>query len=383
MELYHEIKQQTYAVGKSLCFIINKPVKREIFAAGFRDRIVHHLLFNYMNPLIERTLIADCYSCRKGKGTLYGIERLKKHIKQCSQNYTQDCYVLKLDIQGYFMNINRDKLQVQVNSIIDQYGYLRDESGVRFEDSYRAKLVNYLLPIVINNNPTSDCIIKSSPEEWDTLPKDKSLFHSPINVGLPIGNLTSQLFSNVYLNKLDQFVTRELKIKHYGRYVDDFFLIHRSKEYLKKAVGILREFLSAKLGLMLHPRKIVLQHYKKGVAFLGAIVKPYRVYVNRRIAVNFKNSCLQCEQRLTRGQEDIPNMAVLHDLRITLNSHLGLLRHFSTYKLKSKTLQKIHKVYEYGCFGTHYNVYLLNKAFCSLLPPGILKNRRQVYPALL
>lgn len=110
VNLRDELYERTYKVGRSTCFIIEDPVKREIFAADFRDRVVHHLVYNYIMPIFERTFIADSYSCRKGKGTLYGVKRLEHHIRSCSKNYTTTVYALKMDIQGYFMNINRKRL---------------------------------------------------------------------------------------------------------------------------------------------------------------------------------------------------------------------------------------------------------------------------------
>ena len=127
--------------------MVDYPVKREVFAADFRDRIIHHLLFNYISPIFERVFINDCYSCRKGRGTLYGIKRLDKHIRSCSQNYAQDCYVLKLDLQGYFMNINRQVLFDLVRKTLDKYGYLEMPDGIHWEDSEECELVNYLLPL--------------------------------------------------------------------------------------------------------------------------------------------------------------------------------------------------------------------------------------------
>ena len=106
-KLYEDIVNRTYKVSKSICFVIKRPVQREIFAGDFRDRIVHHLIFNYISPFFERLFINDSYSCRIGRGTSYGIKRVNYFIRSCSQNYTRDCYVLKLDISGYFMGINK------------------------------------------------------------------------------------------------------------------------------------------------------------------------------------------------------------------------------------------------------------------------------------
>ncbi len=105
--LCDEINNGTYQLGRSIAFVIDKPVKREIFAASFRDRVVHHLIINKLNPLFEKAFIYDSYACRKGRGVHFGIQRLDRFIRRCSRNYTTDCYVLKMDIQGFFMAINR------------------------------------------------------------------------------------------------------------------------------------------------------------------------------------------------------------------------------------------------------------------------------------
>lgn len=117
-EVFDDIIAGTFEPKPSICFIVSKPVKREIFAADFRDRIVHHLIYNYIAPIFEKSFINDSYSCRKGKGTHYGIKRVDHFIRSCSLNYTRDCYILKLDIKGYFMSINRTKLFDKIESIL-------------------------------------------------------------------------------------------------------------------------------------------------------------------------------------------------------------------------------------------------------------------------
>jgi RNA-directed DNA polymerase len=142
-----------------------------------------------------------------------------------------------------------------------------------------------LIEKVIFNDPTKNCIIKGEKSDWHGLPKSKSLFYAQENCGLPIGNLTSQLFGNVYMNEFDHFVKRNLGIKYYGRYVDDFILVHPDKEYLKWIITEIRKYLSEKLFLELHPNKIYLQHFSKGVSFLGTIIKPHRIYIAKRTYV--------------------------------------------------------------------------------------------------
>ena len=277
-QLIDEISTYNYEIQRSICFIINKPVKREIFAADFRDRVVHHFLYNHIAPLYENVFIEDSYSCRINKGTHYGIKRINQFIKECSKNYTQDCYVLKLDIKGYFMAMNKDILHNKVKSLL-----LRNKADLNFD----LNIALYLLEKVIFNDPRINCKIKGSKSDWKGLPPSKTMFHSKENCGLPIGNLTSQLFGNVYLNEFDHWIKNELNIQYYGRYVDDFVLIHPDKEYLKSLIPKISNFLLSNLQLTLHPNKIYLQHYTKGVQFLGAKIKPYRIYIGNRTKGNF------------------------------------------------------------------------------------------------
>ncbi|WP_102408377.1 RNA-directed DNA polymerase [Parabacteroides bouchesdurhonensis] len=359
VELYHEIKERRYQVGRSICFMVDYPVKREVFAADFKDRIVHHLLFNYISPIYERIFIDDCYSCRKGKGNLYGIKRLEKHIRSCSLNYTQDCYILKLDLAGYFMNINRQKLYDILVRILNKYKDFPMPNGIHWGDSDEFDLVMYLLPIVIMNDPVKNCYRKGSLSEWEGLPPNKSLFHSPEGCGIPIGNLTSQLFSNVYLNQFDQFVKRTLCMKHYGRYVDDFYLVHADKRFLLSLVPLIRDYLWNELDITLHPKKIVLQSYQKGVVFLGAVVKPYRTYIHNRATRKFKNELYLWEKRLANTPD--PPKSMLLQMRASINSYLGIMRHFRTMNLKRRILENRPFLYKYGYFNNRMEKYILLK----------------------
>ncbi len=121
IELYGELCDHRYAPRPCSCFVIEDPVKREVFASDFRDRVVHHLYYNYVAPIFERTFIYDSYSCREGKGTLFGINRLEHHLRAVTNNYTQEAYILKLDIQGYFMSIRRDLLLEKVLGTLGSY----------------------------------------------------------------------------------------------------------------------------------------------------------------------------------------------------------------------------------------------------------------------
>ncbi len=199
------------------------------------------------------------------------------------------------------------------------------------------EILNKLLEKIIFNDPVSNCKLKGKTSDWHGLPKTKSLFHAEKGKGLPIGNLTSQLFGNIYLNELDHFVKEELGIKYYGRYVDDIILIHKSKDYLIYCRKRIKEFLKDELQLNLHPKKIYLQHYKKGVQFLGVFIKQYRIYAGKRIKKNFFlkidtwNDLIETTKgKLTKEEKE--------EFRANINSYLGLLKHYKTYNLRKKMI---------------------------------------------
>lgn len=328
IQLYEDIVNKRYTISPSICFIITKPVTREILAASFRDRVVHHLLYNYINPTFENQFIEDSYSCRVGKGTHYGIQRLDKAIKECSHNYTQDCYVLKLDIQGYFMSIDKNILYQKLMHTISRASSIQPNIK---------ELSSYLIDTILAENPTKNAIVKGKKADWKTLPHSKSLFYSKPNYGLAIGNLTSQLFSNIYLHCFDVFIKKELGIKYYGRYVDDFFIVHQNPFHLKELIETIKKFLKDTLDLTLHPKKIFLQHYTKGVNFLGATIKPYRIYVSNRAKLNFKN-CLATWKAFLNT--NIPSLIDLQKMRASINSYLGIMKHYKTYNIVYNALIK-------------------------------------------
>ena len=252
---------------------------REIFAADFTDRVIHHLIYRFIYPIIDEKLIYDTYSCRVGKGTLFGINRAKGFMRSCSQDFTKDTYFLKLDIEAYFMNMNHDILFEKVLSMLPQ-------NKINFLGISRETLI-YLIRQTIFNNVTENSRIKGNKSDWLGLPPSKSLFNYPNNTGLPIGNLTSQVFGNVYMNDFDYFVKKELKLSYYGRYVDDMIFFHNENSFLESIIPQLSNFLLSHLKLKVHPNKIVLKNITEGIPFLGQIIKPHRIYVGNRTKNNF------------------------------------------------------------------------------------------------
>ncbi|MDF1498686.1 MAG: RNA-directed DNA polymerase [Patescibacteria group bacterium] len=183
---------------------------------------IFQFIFNYISPIFERLFINDSYSCRVGKGTSYGIKRMDYFIRSCSKNYKKDCWILKMDIKGYFMSMDRNILYKKIES------RLKTVKNADFD----VDLILYLIRAVVFHNPTKNCVIRGAKDNWVGLPKSKSLFFAGKDKGFPIGNLTSQLFGNIYLNDLDCFVKYKLGFKYYGRYVDDFLSFIRIRNIL-------------------------------------------------------------------------------------------------------------------------------------------------------
>ena len=197
-KLWKELNAQTYEIGYSLDFCVTRPKLREVFAADFRDRIVHHLIMLKFLPLIEEEMIDDSYNCRKGKGSMYAVGRVKGFIEEVSEGYEEETWVLKCDIQGFFMSINKDILWRELEGLIR-----REYTGGDIEWWL------WLIKKVIMHRPERKCYKRGNLRLWEYLPRTKSLFTSN-GKGLPIGNLTSQIFGNFYMTVFDKWVLSRL-----------------------------------------------------------------------------------------------------------------------------------------------------------------------------
>ena len=361
--LYQEIKDRTYKIDKSIAFIVDKPVKREIFAASFKDRVIHHLIFDYINPILEKQFIEDSYSCRKQRGTLYGIKKAANFMQECSAQFTQDCYVLKLDIQGYFMSIDKHLLKNKLASMLSELEFSKQINHItnnKPEQDLSYNTLWWLIDLVIFNNPTLYCNIKGKLSDWKNLPLSKSLFHSSPYCGLPIGTLTSQLFSNVYLHSFDKWIKTNCQVKYYGRYVDDFFIIDNNKEHLIYLLAEIKDYLLSNDKLVIHPKKVYLQHYNKGFLFLGAYIKPYRTYIGNKTKMKFKTMVYEYANFFEKRTVNDENVLKFRNI---INSYLGIMKHHKTYNLKLKTLFKKqpNPFYNFGFFTAHLHIYKIRK----------------------
>ena len=325
-ELADELYERRYVPRPSTCFIVNHPKKREVFAADFRDRIVHHYIFMKTHILFEHTFIADSYSCIEGRGTHYGIERLRYHIESCSENYTKLCYVLKMDIKGYFMHIDRQLLaEITEGKLRKMATHKSDVPGKTWGEVMDIDFLCYLCREVIMVDPTTGCIIKGNRTDWIGLPASKSLLVNAAQhrlVGMPIGNLTSQLFSNVMLSMFDDWMKRTMGCKHYGRYVDDFFVVSCDKRWLIGLADTVAVFLHDVLHLDINKGKTRIINVRYGVEFLGGYIKPFRTYISN--------------QSLRRMMAQIPSLRAKDASFVfaSVNSFLGVLVHYQSFNIR-------------------------------------------------
>lgn len=354
-DLREEIIKRKYKPSPLVCFIIEEPVKREVFAPMFRDRVVSHLLFRFVSPIFEKTFIYDSYSCRVGKGTLFGIERAEHHIRSITNNYTKKAYGLSIDISGYFMSINRQRLLSIVKSKLEDFRYRKTKNNKTLDDTLDFDLIYYLLETLITRDPLEKCKILGGKKSWIGLPKEKSLFCAKEGIGIIIGDLMSQLFSNIYLSEFDNYVKRNLHIKHYGRYVDDAFILHEDKEYLKSIIPIIQKYLGENLGLSLNMKKVKIFTLTYNFKFLGVCMKPHRKYIKNKTIKTFKRKIRQIENSIRLRE---PSKEELKNYLSTINSYLGYFKRHKTYKIINNVL-KDSILKEYFSFGRNYQkVYI-------------------------
>lgn len=262
-QLYDELRDGSYRPGRSICFVITRPKAREVWAAAFRDRVVQHLLYNRIAPRFEASFIADSCACIPGRGTLYGAVRLESKVRSITQNWSRRAFYLKCDIANFFVSIDKRILFKLIAAKVPEPWWLKLAGMILFHD------------------PRSDVSVQSLPDRMALIPPHKSLFNQPAYRGLPIGNLFSQFSANVYMNELDQHIKHQVRAKYYIRYVDDFILLHKSKEWLNDAHTQIESFLP-QLALKLNPSKTIRQPISRGIDFVGQVIKPWHRTVRRR-----------------------------------------------------------------------------------------------------
>src|SRR3989339_266697 len=299
ISLHTDLKSGTYHHGDYESFFVNDPKRRHIHKASVRVRLVHHAIYRILYPFFERTFIGDSYSCRVDKGTHRAITRFRVMAYKVSRNNTRTGWVLKCDIRKFFASIDHKILL----GILSEYIPDKD--------------IMCLLGEVVGSYETD----RDSSSPFG-LARNDSCCGDGRRFGLPLGNLTSQLFANVYMNVFDQFVKHKLKVKYYIRYADDFVFLFEERRMLNKILIEIKNFLHNQLKLFLHKDKLFINTFSSGMDFLGwvhffdyrTLRKNTKKRMFNRIQQNPKNECLQ--------------------------SYLGLLKHGDTFKVKKELLNK-------------------------------------------
>ncbi|WP_235204892.1 RNA-directed DNA polymerase [Pseudomonas syringae] len=289
--LHDDLMSGNYRPGRSICFVVTRPKAREVWAADFRDRVVHHLLYNHVAPRFYASFIVDSCACIPGRGTLYAATRLESKIRSASENWSKPIFYLKCDLANFFVAIDKQVLRKQLAEKITEPWWLA------------------LVEQILMHDPREDFEVRSPRHLFSRVPQHKRLTAQPARLGLPIGNLSSQFFANVYLDSLDQFAKHQLRAKHYVRYVDDFVFLHESPQQLNEWLAAVEAFLPS-LGARLNPTKTILQPVDRGVDFVGHVIKPWRRTARKR-------SLAQALKRTAAAPAE--------DIRETANSYFGLL----------------------------------------------------------
>ncbi|MBT3472153.1 MAG: reverse transcriptase [Gammaproteobacteria bacterium] len=317
------LQSYSWRPGTMRCFIATNGVKpREIHAPDYADRVVHHWLIPRLTQLIEPKFIYHSCANREGKGTHFAVNQLQKMMRQQGAGG----YYLQLDIFNFFYSIDRTILNQQLNRHLEQ----AEKKGKisRSEQRDYLWLIGQLLfqPITVHQQGRNDAIPYH--KQWKNIPPDK---------GLPIGNLSSQFFANVYLNELDQFIKHQLKCCHYIRYVDDFILLSESRESLLQQKIAIEQFLMERLQLRLKPESVVAE-CRQGVDFLGYIIRPHYKLVRRRVVHNLKQKLAAFEQKWVRTtQQGVEiNAAQFDQLRALLASYRGHFSHAQSWHIMEK-----------------------------------------------
>lgn len=275
LQLHEELANFSYVHGGYEAFNISDPKPRNIHKAIVRDRVLHHLLYKELYPYFDAKFIYDSYSCRENKGVHRALNRFNYFAGKISKNYSRTCYVLKCDIKKFFASVDH-KILIK---ILKRH----------IEDQDIIDLITKVISSFYSNRP---------------------------DVGLPLGNLTSQLLVNIYMHEFDMYVKQELRIKYYIRYADDFIILADNKEYLNSLLLKISKFLSEKLKLTLHEHKVYIKTYASGLDFLGWVHFPYY----RQLRTTTKRKIIRKLKGYTKKE--------------TIISYRGLLSHGNTYKLK-------------------------------------------------
>lgn len=302
IELQNQLIWHTYKVGRYNIFYVYEPKKRMIMSLQFKDRVAQHAIYTQLNPYFEKQFIFDSYACRVGKGTHRAVNRLHNWMKQTDRK-PQKWYYLKLDISKYFYRVDHEILiDILKRKIADE------------------ELLD-LLSIIINCEDTHFGLPLGA--DVGNVAYDELLGE----VGLPIGNLTSQMFANLYLNELDQFCKHKLKLKYYIRYMDDIIILHHDKKFLERVKQEIAAFLEDNLRLQLN-NKTCIRPTSMGVEFVGFRIWSTHIKLRKKTAKKIKRRLKYLFGAYAAGEID------RETLERSIASYNGIMQHFNSNGLR-------------------------------------------------
>jgi retron-type reverse transcriptase len=316
------LNNKTYTFKRSVCFLTSSLKLREVFASDFQDRVVHHIVVPILEQICEPFFINDSYSNRKGKG-IHQASKRALHFSKGSR------YFLQLDIKNFFYTIDKDILLNKLNNIITRNYNKVNKTKITLSE------ILYLCKKIVYQDISKNVFVKGDKKSFENIPNHKTLFKTHKNKALPIRNLTSQFFANLYLNDFDNYIKRQLKTKRYLRYVDDFVLFGNSKQELLYKYEKIIIYLQENLQLKLRDRYI-LKDNNQGLYFLGYIIRPNYVLTRKRVINNFK---YKKTKFLDKYEKSKANMS-LEEIRNFLSvqaSFKGHISHSNSYRLNLKT----------------------------------------------
>lgn len=326
LHLQDQLNAGTWSPGKPTCMVARQPKAREIHAPPFQDRVVHHLIVPPLEALYEPRFIHDSYANRKGKGLLKAVQRLQRFVRQVHSGQGGG-YYLKLDIRNFFYTINRETLWAMIKRAM--------------QTARMPMILQRAVHAALRGSPLAAGVIhRASPADRALVPPHKRLEFAERGHGLPIGNLLSQFLANVYLDALDQFVKHQLKAPRYLRYVDDFVLVHQSREQLLQWQGQIETFLREQLGLRLKDERELLP-LTHGIDFLGYVIHPTHTRVRRRVVSHARATFSAWARSHVDGGHIHATPAELRTGASQAASYFGHFRHANAHALE----QQFHRSY--------------------------------------
>ena len=350
VRVWQDIRYGRYAPGKSKCFVVEWPVYREVFAADFADRIVHHWWSLRVNPLLEQRFTEQgdvSKNCRVGHGVHSAVKDARKMVDE-----HPDWWVGRFDIEGFFMSMDKALLYEMLDLFI--------------RDNYKGddlQCLLYVTRVIVFHCPQDNCIRRSNIEKWSHIPPRKTLFGQPKEKGCAIGNLPSQEGANFYLSILDFYILEIKKCKLYIRFVDDFIVFMETREELVALVPELNNFLNEQLLVNLHPKKIYIQPVRNGVLFVGAMIRPGRTYISNRTRGKMYNKLRFYNKMAEEGKA----LQFLDKFVASMNSYLGMMVHYRTFKIRRKVYENTSPIWwQYVYMANDYKKYVIKKQYRPL-----------------